>query len=374
MTRPMQILFALVLLAGSITGCSDQHYSVSPQGDDPGTATQLSESANAEVELTVGRRLAKLAAANCLTNVFPIDGTHQVYDEGAMRYEATKGNSLTILKSNMVIDGPGGTGVIVRRSDGEPFTLQSLDVVSFQGGFQVRSSTETVTVSPKNDFPLTLALPASGFSGITEFSMEISGKRGGSVTIDNVVICSDNQPPVANAGSDQTAIVGDTAQLDGSGSSDPDAGDILTYSWTISDAPAGSAAMLVGANTATPSLSPDIPGDYTVELVVNDGTVDSPADQVIITAVTPGEAVQNLSGLIVGLELPGGVQKSLTAPLKTASKVLSDNNTSNDVAACRKLDAFIKQVGAKEKKGKLSQAQADQLRQAVGTIKNSLGC
>ena len=85
MTRPMQILFALVLLAGSITGCSDQHYSVSPQGDDPGTATQLSESANAEVELTVGRRLAKLAAANCLTNVFPIDGTHQVYDEGAMR-------------------------------------------------------------------------------------------------------------------------------------------------------------------------------------------------------------------------------------------------------------------------------------------------
>lgn len=48
MTRPTQILIALVLLAGSIVGCGDQNYPVSSQGDDPGTATLRLESANAE--------------------------------------------------------------------------------------------------------------------------------------------------------------------------------------------------------------------------------------------------------------------------------------------------------------------------------------
>ena len=67
-----------------------------------------------------------------------------------------------------------------------------------------------------------------------------------------------NQPPVANAGQNQTVNSGDSVTLDGSGSKDPD-GNITSYSWTQT---AGPPVTLNGADTATaqfvaPSLSND---------------------------------------------------------------------------------------------------------------------
>lgn len=64
----------------------------------------------------------------------------------------------------------------------------------------------------------------------------------------------------------------------------------------------------------------------------------------------------------------------MSAPLKTASTILSDNNTNNDGGACGKLNAFINQVDTKEGSGMLTQAQADELRQAADAIQDSLGC
>jgi hypothetical protein len=89
-----------------------------------------------------------------------------------------------------------------------------------------------------------------------------------------------NKAPVANAGSDQSVNEGVTATLNGTGSSDPD-GNSLTYKWT---APAG---ITLSSNTVAkptftaPEVTQDTP--YTFSLVVNDGTIDSPADPVIIT-------------------------------------------------------------------------------------------
>jgi hypothetical protein len=91
-----------------------------------------------------------------------------------------------------------------------------------------------------------------------------------------------NQPPVANAGLNQTVFEDMTVHLDGTGSTDPD-GDPLTYAWSFVSTPSGSTATLTGSSTAQPSFFADKVGSYTVQLIVSDGYVDSPPAQVVIT-------------------------------------------------------------------------------------------
>ena len=69
---------------------------------------------------------------------------------------------------------------------------------------------------------------------------------------------------VAQAGPDQTVSATLPVSLDGSGSTDAD-GDAITYAWSIASAPAGSAAALDDATSATPTFTPDVPGTYAVE-------------------------------------------------------------------------------------------------------------
>jgi hypothetical protein len=78
-----------------------------------------------------------------------------------------------------------------------------------------------------------------------------------------------NDPPVADAGPDQTASVGTTVRLDGTGSSDPD-GDPLAFQWTLVARPAGSTSVLLDAASPTPSFVVDRAGSYEIRLVVSD--------------------------------------------------------------------------------------------------------
>ena len=97
-----------------------------------------------------------------------------------------------------------------------------------------------------------------------------------------MTISTVNSAPVANAGTDQAALVYDTVQLDGSGSSDVD-GDSLTFSWSLIAKPNGSSATLSNTGAVKPTFDIDRAGTYTVRLVVNDGTVNSAADTATIS-------------------------------------------------------------------------------------------
>ena len=97
-----------------------------------------------------------------------------------------------------------------------------------------------------------------------------------------VVTVPQNTAPVADAGPDQSRLVGDLVTLDGSASTDVD-GDPLTYFWTLSSVPAGSGATLSDATAVMPQFSIDLPGTYVAELVVDDGLAGSLPDSVQIT-------------------------------------------------------------------------------------------
>jgi predicted secreted protein len=98
---------------------------------------------------------------------------------------------------------------------------------------------------------------------------------------DTVQVIVANTAPVANAGPDQTAGVATTVTLTGAGSSDID-GDALTFNWAFQSRPAGSSAVLLNETSVNPTFTVDIPGNYIVRLLVNDGTVNSVADTVVV--------------------------------------------------------------------------------------------
>src|SRR5262249_43957659 len=101
---------------------------------------------------------------------------------------------------------------------------------------------------------------------------------------DTVQISTVNSAPVANAGLDQTSFVGHIVQLDGSGSTDMD-GDPLTYAWSIVSAPAGSGSTIQHPDMVRPTFIPDLRGDYLLQLEVDDGTVSSPPDTMLISTL-----------------------------------------------------------------------------------------
>ena len=79
-----------------------------------------------------------------------------------------------------------------------------------------------------------------------------------------------NRAPIASAGADQTVIEGAAVTLDGSGSSDPDAGDALTYEWIQLHGPA--ADMTRQTAPKLTFAAPDVSGDGQLyfKLIVRD--------------------------------------------------------------------------------------------------------
>jgi hypothetical protein len=111
------------------------------------------------------------------------------------------------------------------------------------------------------------------------------------VSITSVVA---NAAPVAHAGVAQSVISGSAVILDGSTSSDAN-GDPLTYAWTLTSKPVGSAAALSSANSDKPSFTADVAGTYVANLTVNDGKVNSIPMPVSISATPPNKLMISLS-------------------------------------------------------------------------------
>jgi len=191
---------------------------------------------------------------------------------GAPRVFAGPGYSLMIDRAGELTAGaedPDGDPVTFawRQVDGPPATLSA-------GG-------ATATFQPQDP-------------GLHRFEVTASdGAATGApaqVEVNVITHGAGNQRPVA-AGQVTTArpTAGQAVELDGSGSSDPDPLDRLSYRWTLVAFPTGNPPALEGVTTARPTFVPDVEGPYAFRLRVSDGDLESePLDVDVLVRRPPG--------------------------------------------------------------------------------------
>lgn len=154
------------------------------------------------------------------------------------------------------------------------------------------------------------------------------------------------QPPKAEAGPDQVALVGIPVTFDASGSSDSD-GNIIEYSWNFGDGMTDTGVIVSHTYSA--------PGLFTAKLTVKDNDGLTGSDNSSITVKSPVEGTQNLISEIHNSSLSKGVENGLKAKLIAAIDALNRGKTKT---AINLLNAFINQVNAQRGKT-ITNAQAD---------------
>lgn len=94
-------------------------------------------------------------------------------------------------------------------------------------------------------------------------------------------------PPVANISTSSTTLnAGEEVILDGVGSSTTN-GTGLTYAWSLTAQPANSLASLTDTTSVTTRFIPDLPGQYSIRLIVTDDKASSSPATVTLTVTNP---------------------------------------------------------------------------------------
>ena len=150
------------------------------------------------------------------------------------------------------------------------------------------STTYTISITPRaTAFSLTLAIDSV---------MDLAGNAVAETSVTGTATAAPvNTPPVANAGPAQSVETGVTVTLDGTGSTDPDTDDTLSYAWThtmTDGTPPTTSITLTGADTAGPTFTaPATPGVLTFTLTVTDDAAPSAShiDTVTITVTAAAD-------------------------------------------------------------------------------------
>jgi hypothetical protein len=211
----------------------------------------------------------------------------------------TVATALTLNSKNFRLEiTPGGENTAPVANAGADQTVEEGTLVTLNGSSSSDADSDPLTylwTAPDgislNDNTLaqpTFTAPNVATSTTYQFSLVVNdGTVNSSPDVVVITVTNANTAPVANAGADQTVEEGTLVTLNGTASSDADS-DPLTYLWTAPD------GISLNDNTlAQPTFTaPEVATSTTYEfsLVVNDGTVNSLPDVVVIT-VNPAATV-----------------------------------------------------------------------------------
>ena len=151
---------------------------------------------------------------------------------------------------------------------------------------QVDSSGYTITLSDAEIAQPSFTTPYVETTTDLTFQLTVTDSLGKSSEDSVIIRVTYNNPPIANAGANQSVNEGTTAQLDGSASSDSETSN-LAYSWQQVDS-SGYSITLNDDNTATPSFTtPEVTADTDLifQLTVTDSLSKSSDANVTITVI-----------------------------------------------------------------------------------------
>lgn len=166
-----------------------------------------------------------------------------------------------------------------------------------------------------------------------------------------VTISFNNIAPVANAGVNQSGVVGNRIDLNGSSSVDAN-GDALEYVWSFTSIPKGSLAKLFNANFANAFFVPDVEGFYQVQLIVNDGFVSSAPSTLQVVEISM--KTQTINGVQTCQSLVSELPKSVFA------------NKEQQKTMTQKLNSIVKEINEHEYRDALSTFKNDLMRKVDG--------
>ncbi|MGY0201438.1 PKD domain-containing protein [Leptothrix sp. BB-3] len=171
-----------------------------------------------------------------------------------------------------------GSSVIL---NGSASTDANGDTLTYSWAIVSRPPGSNATLSTASGISVTFTADVAGTYSANLIVND--GTFNSSASTVSITASAANSTPVANAGPAQSVTTGTNVTVSGASSTDAN-GDLLTYRWTLTAKPTGSSATLTSSNAVSTSFVADLAGVYVASLIVNDGTVDSSASTVSVTA------------------------------------------------------------------------------------------
>ncbi len=293
-------------------------------------ANQTYSAGNAITDLTLPEALAGPAAVPS-TNAYTLSSVPNGLSlnnrilsgtpTGTMRtrtfnltYTATNGDGDTdSLPFNITVTNAPATGVPT--ISGDPIEDEKLTAapsgIDDANGFEVisegvppeftyqwQADGAAISGATSSTYSLTTAEIGKAIT-VTASFIDGGGRQESRTSAATAAVRAANEPPMASAGSNQTVNEGATVTLDGTGTTDPDAGDILTYSWAQTS---GTTVTLNDTSAISPTFTAPVrqtmtDGELAFTLTVTDSENETSTATVTISVTNlPPIAVATVVG------------------------------------------------------------------------------